>query len=181
MARPGSPAARAATGGREPDAQPRPPHVSSRAAVSRRPQPRPTPSATVEGLNQLGAGAFPGLIGFEVTSVGPGACLTSRLAVRGDLLAPNGYLHAAAVVAVADTSCGYGCRINLPDGAVGFTTVELKANFLGTALDGVVGCAARLAHGGSTTQVWDATVTDESSAKTIALFRCTQLVLYPRS
>ena len=151
-----------------------------RRSVNPTPQPRPTPPPTVEGLNRLGVGAFPGLIGFEVTSVGPGAALTSRLAVRADLLAPNGYLHAAAVVALADTSCGYGCRVNLPAGAGGFTTVELKANFLGTALDGVIGCTAHLAHGGRTTQVWDAAVTDDSGAKTIALFRCTQMVLYPR-
>jgi uncharacterized protein (TIGR00369 family) len=144
------------------------------------PQPRPTPPPTVEGLNQLGVGALPGLIGFEVLSVGPGAVLASQLAVRPELLAPNGYLHAATVVALADTSCGYGCRINLPDGAVGFTTVELKANFIGTALDGTIGCTAALAHGGRTTQVWDATVTDGTSTNVIALFRCTQMVLYPR-
>ena len=91
-------------------------------------------------------------------------------------LAPNGYLHAAAVVALADTACAYGCIASLPDGA-GFTTAELKANFIGTALEGGISCEARLVHGGRTTQVWDAEVKSEASGKIIALFRCTQVVL----
>jgi uncharacterized protein (TIGR00369 family) len=96
-------------------------------------------------------------------------------------MAPNGFLHAASVIALADTACGYGCVSSLPPGATGFTTVELKSNFMGTARAGdTLGCRARLVHGGRSTQVWDAEVTDEAG-KTLALFRCTQMVLYPRS
>jgi 1,4-dihydroxy-2-naphthoyl-CoA hydrolase len=103
---------------------------------------------------------------------------------RGELeigphhIAPNGYLHAGAVVGLADTICGYGCIASLPDGASGFTTVELKTNFLGTALEGTLSAEATLVHGGRTTQVWDAIV--RADGRTLALFRCTQLVLYPR-
>lgn len=93
-------------------------------------------------------------------------------------LAPNGYLHAAAIIALADTACGYGCIMSLPEGAANFTTAELKANFIGTALAGGVACEARLLHGGRTTQVWDAEVKSEASGKKIALFRCTQIILY---
>ncbi len=93
-------------------------------------------------------------------------------------MAPNGYLHAASVIALADSACGMGCVISLPEGGTGFTTIELKTNFLGTAREGRVECEARLTHGGRTTQVWDAEVTHQG--KTIALFRCTQMVLYPR-
>jgi len=60
------------------------------------------------------------------------------------------------------------------------TTIELKSNFLGTAREGSIACVATKIHSGRTTQVWDATVTDETSGKTIALVRCTQLILYPR-
>jgi 1,4-dihydroxy-2-naphthoyl-CoA hydrolase len=90
--------------------------------------------------------------------------------------APNGYLHAAAVVALADTACGYGCILSLPEGGTGFTTIELKTNFLRSAQAGTIACEARLVHGGRTTQLWDATVTDEQG-RTMALFRCTQLIL----
>ncbi len=133
----------------------------------------------IEKLNERGAGSLPGLIGLKITSA-DGGILKSRLELREELLAPNGYLHAATVVALADTSCGYGCFVNLPEGAEGFTTIELKTNFLGTAREGAIECEAKLAHGGRTTQVWDANVTDEGSGKTIALFRCTQMILYPR-
>lgn len=117
------------------------------------------------------------MIGLEILAAEQGR-ISSRLQLRDELLAPNGYLHAATVVALADTSCGYGTYAGLPDGASGFTTIELKSNFLGTAREGTIGCEARLVHGGRTTQVWDATVT--GGEKTIALFRCTQMILYPR-
>ena len=134
---------------------------------------------TIEQLNTRGQGYLPGLIGIEFLSIEPGR-LTSRLAIRPELLAPNGYLHAATVIALADTTCGYGTINDLPKGAQNFTTIELKSNFLGTARQGVIACVATIVHGGRTTQIWDATVTDEASGKTIALFRCTQLILYPR-
>src|SRR5690348_18415359 len=91
-------------------------------------------------------------------------------------LAPNGYLHAAAVIALADTACGYGCILSLPEGGTGFTTIELKTNFLRTAKSGTITCDATRVHGGRTTQLWDATVRDPDG-RTMALFRCTQLIL----
>ena len=136
--------------------------------------------ATIEQLNARGQGHLPGLIGIEFTSVEPGR-LTSRLALRPELLAPNGYLHAATIIALADTTCGYGTLADLPTGAGNFTTIELKSNFLGTAREGSIGCIATRVHNGRTTQIWDAHVMDEASGKTITLFRCTQLILYPHS
>jgi len=103
-----------------------------------------------------------------------------HLPVVPHLLAPNGFLHAGALVTLADTAAGYGCVANLPAGANGFTTIELKSNHLATALDGHVDCIARPAHAGRTTQVWDATVTHRESGRTLVLFRCTQMVLYPK-
>ena len=134
---------------------------------------------TIEQLNARGRGYLPGLIGIEFLTIEPGR-LTSRLAIRPELLAPNGYLHAATIIALADTTCGYGTINDLPNGAQNFTTIELKSNFLGTAREGGIACVGTRVHNGRTTQVWDAQVTDEASNKTIALFRCTQLILYPR-
>jgi 1,4-dihydroxy-2-naphthoyl-CoA hydrolase len=133
----------------------------------------------LDRLNERGVGTLPGLIGIEVLEAEQGR-LESRLELREELMAPNGYLHAATIVALADTSCGYGTFVSLPEGASGFTTVELKSNFLGTKRAGVIGCEARMVHGGRATQVWDATVNDGESGKTLALFRCTQMILYPR-
>ena len=121
---------------------------------------------------------LPSPLGATVTREG----VESRLAVRREVMAPNGFLHAATVIALADTSCGYGCVAALPEGAKGFTTVELKANFLGTAREGWIACRATPVHLGRTTQVWDAVVTHEAaganSSRPIALFRCTQMVLW---
>jgi 1,4-dihydroxy-2-naphthoyl-CoA hydrolase len=129
-------------------------------------------------LNAWSAGRFPAYVGIRVVTVERGR-LVAEMPIRVELLAPNGYLHAGSVVTLADTACGYGSRSHLPEGARGFTTIELKSNFLGTALEGTLTCEALLAHGGRTTQVWDATVRD-GGGKVIALFRCTQLILYPR-
>jgi len=130
-----------------------------------------------DDFNDLGIGAFPEHCGLRFLDHGEG-WLRSELTVDSRVMAPNGFLHAGAVVTLADTSCGYGVRTCAPEGSIGFTTVELKSNFVGTALDGVVSCDARLQHGGRSTQVWDATVTHGD--RTIALFRCTQMILYPR-
>jgi 1,4-dihydroxy-2-naphthoyl-CoA hydrolase len=134
---------------------------------------------TPDYFKGFGVGYLPGLLGIEILSVGD-AGVESRLTVRKDLMAPNGFLHAATVVALADTSCGYGCVALLPEGAKGFTTIELKSNFLGTAREGAISCRASPVHLGRTTQVWDAVVANEAAGAKIALFRCTQMVLWPK-
>lgn len=134
---------------------------------------------TPEVFNGRSRGHLPGLVGLEILEVTAERVL-SRLEVRREVMAPNGFLHAASVIALADTSCGYGCIALLPEGASGFTTIELKSNFLGTARDGAIACRARPVHLGRTTQVWDAEVSVEGAGTKIALFRCTQLVLWPK-
>ena len=129
----------------------------------------------LDDLRRAGEDMLPGLLGIEMESYTDGV-VRSALDVRPEHLAPNGYLHAAVLVALADTSCGYGCVLSLPEGATGFTTIELKTNFLRTARDGRISCEARLVHGGRTTQIWDATLADPEG-RPLALFRCTQLLL----
>ncbi len=133
---------------------------------------------TLEMLNQRGKGFLPGHLGIEITKA-EGGEIAARLEVKPHLLAPNGYLHAGSIVTLADTAAGYACIANLPEGAHSFTTIELKSNHLGTARDGAICCVAKPAHLGRTTQVWDVLVTNEANGKTIAMFRCTQMILYP--
>lgn len=132
-----------------------------------------------EFLNNFGAEYLPGLIGIDIKQVAENYLL-AELTVRKALIAPNGFLHAGSVVTLADTACGYGCYSNLPEGASGFTTIELKSNFMGTAREGVISCEAKAIHTGRTTQVWDATVTNRETGKLIATFRCTQMILWPK-
>ena len=118
---------------------------------------------------------MPGDLGIEIVSV-TDETVRARMPLRQIHLAPHGYLHAASVVALADSACGYGCIAGLPEGR-GFTTIELKANYLATQTSGSLACEATLVHRGRTTQVWDADVTDEASGRTLALYRCTELLL----
>ncbi|CAF0994314.1 unnamed protein product [Didymodactylos carnosus] len=133
----------------------------------------------IMSYNQLGIGKFPGYLDIEVIDIQHGY-VQLRLQVRPKFHAPNGYLHAGLVVTFADTACGYGTFDSKPANALSFTTIELKANFLGSVREGSILCHAELIHGGKTTQVWDAHVIDEAQMKTIAIFRCTNLLLYPK-
>ncbi|NWG91002.1 MAG: PaaI family thioesterase [Parvularculaceae bacterium] len=130
-------------------------------------------------LNEMSRAFLPGLLGVRFTAAGEN-WIEADLEVRRDLMAPNGFLHAGTVVTLADTCCGVGCARSLPGGATGFTTIELKSNFLGTAKEGAIACRATAGHLGRTTQLWDAVVTNKENGRTIALFRCTQLVLWPK-
>ena len=134
---------------------------------------------TLEQWNAAGAEYLPGHLGLTFVKVEPQE-VVARMTARKALGAWNGYLHAGAVVSLADTCCGYGTVRSLPEGATGFTTIELKSNFFGSVREGVVVCTARPLHQGRTTQVWDATVAAEVAGKPIAQFRCTQMVLWPK-
>jgi 1,4-dihydroxy-2-naphthoyl-CoA hydrolase len=138
------------------------------------------PDMTLDKMQDRLKGSLPELLGMELVSIKPGR-LQSRLIVNQNLLAPNGFLHAATIIGLADTTCGFGTMAHLPEGAESFTTVELKANFMGTVREGGIHCEAQIEHSGRTLQVWDAAVTDEASGRTIALFRCTQMILWPKA
>lgn len=142
--------------------------------------PSGAPMLPPDHFNQIGVEYLPGHLGMVITQVGP-AEVRSELPLKKALMAPTGYLHAGSVVALADTAAGYGCAANLPEGATGFTTLELKSNHLGTAREGTIDCIAKASHLGRTTQVWDAIVTHRETGKTLALFRCTQMLLYPKA
>jgi 1,4-dihydroxy-2-naphthoyl-CoA hydrolase len=134
---------------------------------------------TLEEWNAAGGDYLPGLLGLAFLKVEPQE-VVAKMTARKAVGAWNGYLHAGAIVSLADTCCGYGTVKSLPAGAAGFTTVELKSNFFGSAREGTIICVARPLHQGRTTQVWDATVTPEGAEKPIAQFRNTQLILWPK-
>jgi 1,4-dihydroxy-2-naphthoyl-CoA hydrolase len=134
---------------------------------------------SLESLNARSANRLPDWFGLKVVRVDERE-LAMQLQILPQMLAPNGFLHAATVIALADTACGYATIAHLPDGAESFTTIELKCNFLGTATAGLIETVAAAAHLGRTTQVWDATVREAAGGRTLALFRCTQIILWPK-
>ena len=125
--------------------------------------------------NKIGENHLPGLLGLEFKEIEHGR-VVAELTVGERHKTPHGFLHAATVTALADTAAGYGTLASLPKGAKSFTTINLQCNFMGTAREGTIRTEARLRHGGRSTQVWDAEVTNQEG-KTIALFRCTQMIL----
>jgi uncharacterized protein (TIGR00369 family) len=128
-------------------------------------------------FNRVGKNGFPGLVGLEVLDINDRK-LKLRLEIKPVHLAPNGMLHAAVILTLADTACGYGSIALLPEGAKGHATIELKCNFVGATNENAIICEAVPLHLGRTTHVWDAGVYSESSGKAIAHFRCTQIILW---
>lgn len=135
---------------------------------------------TVDDFNRRAAELLPGHLGIVLTHAAAGEA-RAEAPVCDALMAPNGYLHAGSVVTLADTTAGCGCWASMPEGAMGFTTIELKSNHVGTTREGTIDCVATAAHLGRTTQVWDAVVTHRESGRTLAMFRCTQMILYPKA
>ena len=131
---------------------------------------------TAESLHRRQADCLPGRFGVVVTRIDDGR-LDAELTIEPWMLAPNGYLHAASVLLLADTSAGYASFAHLPDTAKNFTTIELKSNFLGTVRDGTIRTECRAEHLGRTTHVWSCTVFGAADRR-LALFRCTQLILW---
>lgn len=129
--------------------------------------------------NSLAKGTFTGHLGIVFTKMQEGE-IVAEMDAAPHLLAPNGFLHAGSLVTLADYAAGLGCISHLPEGASGFTTMELKTNHLSTTRSGRVECVATPAHRGRTTQVWDAVITQKETGKTMVLFRCTQMILYPK-
>ena len=134
------------------------------------------PDTSIETLMRLQAGSLGDQYGLELTHLGEGQ-LYGRFELQPWMMAPNGFLHAASVIALADTCCGYATVAHLPEGAKNFTTLELKSNFFSSARSGLVTCQAQAEHMGRSTQVWSAMVLSPEGKK-MALFRCTQLVLW---
>lgn len=131
---------------------------------------------TAESFHERQADCLPGRFGLIVTRIAEGA-LDARVELAPWMMAPNGFLHAASVILLADTTAGYASIAHLPEGAKNFTTIELKTNFLGTTREGTIRTESRAEHLGRTTQVWSSIVFGPDDRR-LALFRCTQMVLW---
>ena len=120
---------------------------------------------------------LPELLGIRLEEVGDRR-LSAALEVTPSHLNPaHTSCHAATMVALADTACGWGWVAHLPESATSFTTVDLSCNLLRAVTHGVINCQATLLHGGRSTQIWDAVIENEEGKKLCA-FRCTELILY---
>jgi uncharacterized protein (TIGR00369 family) len=138
---------------------------------------------SVERVNEIGHRYLSARLGIVATHVEavPTPTMTVQMKVRRGHLAPHDFVHGGAIALLADTACGYGCLATLSDRVSGFLTIESKTNHLGAVQSGVLECTARARHVGRSTQVWDAEILELVSGKLVAMFRCTQLLLYANS
>jgi uncharacterized protein (TIGR00369 family) len=135
--------------------------------------------ARAQAMNEFFGPRVPGQLGCVFDHAGPDV-VVGHIDVTENLIAGTGFLFAPAVVALADTCAAIGCGANIPEDS-SFTTIELKSNFLSSARVGErVTCRCTPAHLGRQTHVWDAEVTNDSTGRTMALFRCTQMILTQR-
>ena len=128
-------------------------------------------------FNAIGQGYFPSLLGVQIIEVSDGR-MVAEMPVERRLFAPNEFLHAGSIVTFADTIAGYSAIAHLPEGGKSFTTLELKSNFTGAAREGVLVGESSVEHMGRTTQVWRVVVRRKETGKQVAVFSCTQLILY---
>jgi uncharacterized protein (TIGR00369 family) len=128
-------------------------------------------------FNRTGRDCFTGLVGLEVLRVDEEE-VKIKLEIAPAHVSHNGLVHAGVVVTLADTACGIGSIALLPEGAKAHATIELKCNFIRPVNEETIFCEAAPIHMGRTTQVWDARVYAGQSGKTIAHFRCTQMILW---
>lgn len=131
---------------------------------------------SLDAMTRFQTGTLGDHYGLQLTHLSEGQ-LHGQIEVQPWMMAPNGFFHAASVIALADTCAGYATVAHLPEGAKTFTTIELKTNFFSSTRSGLVRCEAHAEHLGRSTQVWSATVFN-AEGKKMALFRCTQMVLW---
>lgn len=132
--------------------------------------PAVTPELSAERL----AGTFPGDLGIELTEI-TDELVRGRMIVDTRHLHPQGFVHAGAWTAFADTIAAWGTLRHLPEGS-GFTTVELKINVISAARAGdELTAVGEPLHVGSRTHVWQVRV--EREGRLGANFVCTQIVL----
>jgi 1,4-dihydroxy-2-naphthoyl-CoA hydrolase len=138
-----------------------------------------TKQQRVDRLNEFARHKHPGMVGVEIVTCDKGE-VTGRMTVTEEVVAGTGFLWAPVVITLADWLCAAGTPLHIPTGTnASFTTIELKTNFTGSAQAGeVIFARAEPAHVGRTTQVWDVEVRNETRDRRIALFRCTQMILY---
>ncbi|MDW3191557.1 MAG: PaaI family thioesterase [Cytophagales bacterium] len=132
---------------------------------------------TPDYFNLRSSGHFPGMMGIHISNISNGS-MSGEMEIKADFFAPNGFLHAGSIVTFADTLAGYATIAHLPENGKSFTTIELKSNFTGAARKGKLLGECMAEHVGRTTQIWRVEVSESESNKRVAIFSCTQLILY---
>lgn len=134
----------------------------------------------LQQINALYADKLAGLLGISFDDVGDDE-IKASMEISPLHLTPSGFVQTSVLLALADSACSIGCMANLPAGASGFLTIECKPNLLGTVRGGIINCIASITDREHASQTWEATISCQSSGRTIAQFHCAQHIIYPGS
>ena len=105
--------------------------------------------------------------------------VVAHLEWRPDLCTSGGLLHGGAVMTLADAAGAACAFLNLPEGAIGTSTIESKTNFLGAVREGATLTAtATPLHRGRTTIVIE-TELRLDDGRLVGKTTQTQTVLHP--
>ena len=147
-----------------------------------------TPVRTLSGLEfmrgfltgDLPSPPFMELLGIRIVSVEPGS-VAFEFEPAEYMYSPLGNVHGGIVTVLLDTAMGCSFHTTLPAG-VGYTTLELKVNFLRpvTAQSGTLRAEGHVLHAGSRTATTDARLSDRDG-KLHAHGTSTLLILRPDS
>ena len=135
---------------------------------------------SLEDFNCYGEEYLFGYLGMEFLKIEDDEVI-ARIVLQQHHFGWNGYLHAGTIFSLADSCAGYGRVRSLPEGAAGFTTIETKTNFLSTVRQGSIQAIAIPLHRGKSTQVWDTSVSSAENGQLLSCYRCTQMVLWPKT
>jgi uncharacterized protein (TIGR00369 family) len=115
------------------------------------------------------------LLGAELSTVLPGQ-IEITLPFRADLTQQHGYVHAAAIAAIADSACGYAA-LTLMEPGQEVLSVEFKINLLAAAVGEHFVAVGRVLRPGRTITVCAADVRAErsGSGKLIAAMQATMI------
>jgi uncharacterized protein (TIGR00369 family) len=137
---------------------------------------------TPEHIRTFLGDSFPGNLGIEPLEIEESHA-RGRIVVDRRHLHPGGYVHGGAWTALGDTVAAWATFRNIPPGH-DFTTIELKLNVFGSALDGdeIVAVATPLHVGRSTVviEVRMERIRDGGEPKLAANLIVTQFVIPPR-
>lgn len=125
---------------------------SATAAVFRR-------KTSIERLNALSRDTAIETLGIRFTELGPD-WLRGTMPVDARTRQPYGLLHGGASVLLAETLGSSAGNLCVPEGRV-CVGLEINANHLRAAREGLVTGTARPVHVGGRTQVWDIRIEDD--------------------
>ncbi|NUM89085.1 MAG: PaaI family thioesterase [Bdellovibrionales bacterium] len=116
-----------------------------------------------------------GSVGMELDHIGVGG-VRGRMAIGPQVHQLYGMLHGGASVAFAETLCSVGAYVHINGDTHYCVGLEINANHVRGAVQGMAHGEARPVHIGKSTQVWQIEIRNEEG-KLLCTSRCTVAVV----